>query len=204
MNHVSALLLAAGRSSRMGRLKGLLPWQGKPLIEWQITQLRQSVIDDLIVVLGYQAEQYEPYLQAFEITTVLNTDCNRGKCSSILKGLQSVTPHTDAILIAAVDQPMRGETVNRMIRFMEQSDKGIVIPVYRGKRGHPVLFSATLREELLQINEETQGLKNVLRTQSEKIAELHIDDSYVLYNFNRPSDFLSACYEERKETNAYK
>lgn len=188
----------------MGRLKGLLPWQGKPLIEWQITQLRQSVIDDLIVVLGYQAEQYEPYMQAFEIKTVLNPDYDRGKCSSILMGLPVLSPYTDAILIAAVDQPVRGETVNRMIRFMEQSDKGIVIPVYRGKRGHPVLFSATLREELLQINEETQGLKNVLRIHSEEIAELHIDDSYVLYNFNRPSDFLSACYEERKETNAYK
>lgn len=189
MRHVSAILLAAGRSSRMGRLKGLLPWEGKPLIAWQITQLQLSLVDEIVVVLGYEAEYYERVIQPYRVLSVLNTDYNEGKTTSIIQGLKAIGPQTEAILVVAVDQPLRKQTVNRMIQHMSHTRKAIVIPVYENKRGHPVLFSAVLKKELLQISENTQGLKRIIRTHYEQISELHIDDAWVSYNFNRPSDY---------------
>lgn len=203
MHNVSALLLAAGRSTRMGLLKGLLPWQGKPLIEWQIMQLQQSLIDDIIVILGYKAEQYEPLLHPYKVKTVINSVYNQGKTSSILKGLEVVTPKTEEILITAVDQPLNVNTINHMIRYMKHSGKAIVIPVHRGKRGHPILFSASLMKSLSNINENTKGLKHVIRTYSEQIAEMDTDDSYVLYNFNYPRDYVFARNVHKEDMHAY-
>lgn len=190
MRRVSAILLAAGRSQRMGRLKGLLPWQGTSLIEWQLTQLEQSLIDDIVVVLGYGANRYEPLIQRHQIRSVINNDYEQGKTSSILKGLKTISPQAEAVLIAAVDQPLRERTINHMIKHMVHTNQAIVIPIYGNQRGHPVLFSASLKGELLRISEQTHGLKNIIRTHHELISELHTDDAYVLYNFNRPSDYL--------------
>lgn len=198
MRHVSAILLAAGRSSRMGQLKGFLPWEGKPLIEWQITQLQQSLVSEIVVVLGYEADRYKQILQPYRVRSICNTDYDEGKTSSIVQGLKAISPQAEAILVAAVDQPLREQTINRMIQHMSHTGKPIVIPVYEKKRGHPVLFSAILKEQLMQISEKTQGLKNVIRTHNEHVSELHMDDPYVSHNFNRPSDYLSVASPRKR------
>lgn len=186
----SAVLLAAGRSTRMGTLKALLPWKGQTLIEYQITQITQSTVHDLVVVLGYRADELEKLLRPYGVKTVVNSSFDQGKTSSIRTGIKAIHPKTKGIFICAVDQPIAISTLSQMIHCLETTQAPVVIPIYQSRRGHPVLFHVRLTDDLLKINEETKGLRNVLSKYQNEIAELPVADRDVLFNFNRPKDYL--------------
>lgn len=186
----TAILLAAGRSSRMGRPKGLLQWKGKPLIRHQLEQLGLSRIDKIIVVLGYQPEIYEPFMDHKDgkVTILKNENWQQGKSSSILKGLSAIGNHCRAILFVNIDQPITFRIVNQLIASYEKTGAKIHIPVFRHRKGHPVLFSSELLEALYLVNEESQGLKCIIRAYQEEIELVNVDDPGILYNFNTPAD----------------
>ena len=187
----TAILLAAGRSSRMGQLKGLLDWNGKPLIKYQLEQLFSSLLDQIILVLGYQVETYLSVIQ--KDTTSLMVVCNEkweeGKSSSIRKGLQAVHQDCKAILFINLDQPVTNKIVNHLIYSFETKSQKIHIPSYQGRRGHPILISSQLLGELKQVNEQTQGLRNIIRIHSNEIQLIETGDPKILYNFNSPLDY---------------
>lgn len=125
MKTVSSILLAAGRSTRMERPKGLLPWQGRTLIESQVNAILQSSVCELVVVLGYRANVYAPLIRKHNhrIKIVVNDAYDEGKTASIRKGLKAIHPASEAVLIVNVDQPVTAHTVDRMIRHMEKNKK---------------------------------------------------------------------------------
>ncbi|SFJ54049.1 molybdenum cofactor cytidylyltransferase [Thermoflavimicrobium dichotomicum] len=186
----TAILLAAGRSSRMGRPKGLLQWNEKPLIRNQLEQLGLSRIHKIIVVLGYKPEVYEPFMdhQDGKITVLWNENWEQGKSSSILKGLSAIDHHCRAILFVNIDQPVSSRIVNQLIDSYEKTGRKIHIPVFQHRKGHPVLISTELLEALYLVNEESQGLKSIIRAYQEDIELVHVEDPSVLYNFNTPAD----------------
>lgn len=196
MVNCAAILLAAGKSSRMGSLKALLPWEGTTLLEHQLLQVNRSKVDQLIVVLGYQSTKLLSYFEDFSGQLVWNENYEKGKTESIKKGLLSLNENIDCFIIASVDQPIKQALIDSMINcFMETKSK-IMIPVYDGKRGHPILFSSELIEELLQINEDTRGLKAILHKRKSEIHELLVSDRSVLFNFNSPEDYEQAFLKE--------
>jgi molybdenum cofactor cytidylyltransferase len=194
----TAILLAAGRSSRMGQLKGLLDWKGKPLIKYQLEQLFSSLLDQIILVLGYQAEEYLSVIQ--KDTTSLMVVCNEkweeGKSSSIRKGLHTMNRDCKAILFVNLDQPVTNKIVNQLIYSFETNSQKIHIPSCQGRRGHPVLFSSQLLGELKQVNEQTQGLRNIIRIHSNEIQLVETGDPKILYNFNSPLDYKGGSSNE--------
>lgn len=197
----SAILLTAGKSTRMGSLKALLPWKGTTLLQHQLVQVNLSKVDQLIVVLGYQSTKLLPYLENGSAQLVWNEHYEMGKTESIKKGLLSLNGNSDCIIIASVDQPMSQTLIDAMInRFIETKSK-IIIPVYNGKRGHPILFSTELLEELRQINEETNGLKAIVHKRKQEISELTVEDCSVLFNFNSPKDYEAGILEGRSKLN---
>lgn len=186
---MSAILLAAGFSSRMRRVKALLPWKGRTLIEYQIEQMMQAGFDEIIVVLGYKAEKLKNVLSPYDVKLVLNPNFAQGKTTSIRKGAAFIQKPVEVILVSAVDQPVSSRTLEVMIEHLLESKAPIAIPVYREKRGHPILFSGNVKEDLLVVNEETKGLRNVIRKYNEEVIEVPVEDEAVLWNFNHPHEY---------------
>jgi molybdenum cofactor cytidylyltransferase len=188
----TAILLAAGKSTRMGSLKGLLPWEGKTLFEHQLMSLEKSLIDEIIVVVGYQAENFMKITKEHSIKTVYNQHFQSGKCSSLLAGLRTMESGSDAILVVAVDQPTSFEVINRLLESLSKSEAKIAVPLFNGKRGHPVLFSGSILEDLLSIKEETLGIRSVFQKYKERISEVPINDCFIQLNINTPEDYEAA------------
>lgn len=185
----SAILLTAGKSTRMGSLKALLPWEGKTLLEHQLSQFKQSSVDQIIVVLGYQSNKLLPYLENSPAQLVCNEHFEKGKTESIKRGIHSIHDNADCLIIASVDTPLYHSLIDEMINQFIKTKSKIIIPIYKGKRGHPILFSTELLEELSQINEETKGLKAIIHKRKNEIYELEVVDHSVLFNFNSPQDY---------------
>src|SRR5690625_373625 len=181
---VSAILLAAGFSSRMGELKALLPWKGKTLIEYQIEQLLEVGLAEIFVVLGYRAEELQKRISAYDVITVLNENYPSGKSTSIQKGVSCVADDIDGILVSAVDQPVSSETLRTLIRAFHQTKRKVLIPVYQEKRGHPVLFSVSVKRDLMKVNEESKGLRNVIQKYHDAIEHIPVNEPHVLLNLN--------------------
>lgn len=200
MDKTAAILLAAGLSSRMGQIKALLPWKGKTLVQYQIEQMKQAEIDEIIVVLGFQAERLQNNISSFEVKAVLNENYVQGKSSSILKGISSLQGDPHGIFISAVDQPVPSDVLKKMMKRLEETEAAAVIPTYENKRGHPILFNGSLKDDLLLIKEETMGLRSVIQKFQQQIIYLDVNDPSVLFNFNRPEEYLNKRQEVPDES----
>jgi molybdenum cofactor cytidylyltransferase len=185
----AGLLLAAGKSTRMGCLKALLPWEGTTLLQFQLTQLERSMIDPIIIVLGYESNKLLPYVKESSAHIVWNPDYEKGKTESIKKGVLAVDDDADCFIITSVDQPVNHILLDALIHQFRQTKANIIIPVYNERRGHPILLSSKLRHEIKQLNEETHGLKAILQKRKHEIRELIVEDCSVLFNFNNEKDY---------------
>jgi molybdenum cofactor cytidylyltransferase len=190
--NVTGILLAAGYSSRMGTLKALLSWKGKTLIEHQLAEMNRSKLNQSIVVLGWQASLILPYIENSCAEVMLNDQYSLGKTESIKTGLKGMNQDAQCVLLINIDQPVNQQVINKLIEQYTRKNANIVIPVYNGRRGHPILFSAKLLEELSQIKEESKGLREIIQRRKDDISELEIDDPSILFNFNTIDDFNRA------------
>ncbi len=194
MPDIAAILLAAGESSRMGRSKALLPWQGVSLLEHQITALRSAGVDSVVVVLGHQADKLKPVLKGVDgVTWQINPDYLQGKTTSIKVGVRSLGPNKpDALLLLNVDQPRSAETIRHLLQEHHSRKNLITIPEYRGKGGHPIVLDSALLEELLSINEETLGIKAVVQRNQGLTRRLEMGTPEVLWDLNTPEEYQAA------------
>ncbi|WP_026581678.1 nucleotidyltransferase family protein [Bacillus sp. J33] len=187
----TAILLAGGQSSRMGQLKGLLPWQGRTLFEFQIETLLKSPFSDVITVLGYRSELFEPIAKNYPVKIIKNNLFHTGKCSSIIAGLKAAGVAQN-ILISAVDQPASKQTIESLYSGHAKEKSLITVPVYKNKRGHPVLFSKLLHQDLLTIKEESKGLRSIFQKYKNDVLEIPVNDSGILLNLNTLNDYKRA------------
>lgn len=192
MPFVSAVLTAAGLSSRMGRPKPLLRWRGKTLVESQIESLLEAGADEVIVVLGYKAEEVAPYVSGKSVREVMNSRYREGRTSSIKAGLEEVSPDATDIVIMAVDQPRTPQIVSDVINAHLEADALLTSPRYRGRGGHPLVFSARLLPELGRISEENQGLREVFECHRAEINEVVFDDPTIRLDLNTPAAYNEA------------
>jgi molybdenum cofactor cytidylyltransferase len=201
MGGVAAVLLAAGESTRMGRPKALLPWQSLTLLESQLRSLQQAGIKDIVLVTGHRAAELKRIASKHKnVCTVYNPDYRQGKTTSIKAGIRALPGSPHSILILAVDQPRSASTIRALIEAHNKPNALISYPSYKGKGGHPILFSATLLHELLEITEETQGLKAVIRRHSQQVQKVELDASEVLLDINTPEDYERALLQKGTAT----
>ena len=207
---VVALLLAAGESERMGTPKALLEWHGQPLLSHQIQQIQKSRLSECIVVLGKDAGLLLPLLHAplrpgWKARPVYNPRYQEGKCASIQAGLAAIATPPDGILVASVDQPLDAALLNALLRTAETEwekcdaagRRSIIVPAFHGRSGHPPLFRAALFAELMGVNEETQGLKAIVRRHPSRVLHMPWHDPGILLNLNTPLDL--ATMDPRRE-----
>ncbi|MYA62887.1 MAG: nucleotidyltransferase family protein [Dehalococcoidia bacterium] len=196
---VSAVLTAAGLSSRMGRPKPLLPWRGKTLVESQIQSLIEAGANEVIVVLGHEAEEVAPYVSGKAVRDVMNPLYKEGRTSSIRAGLEAVSPEATDIVIMAVDQPRTPQIVSDVINAHLEAGALLTSPRYRGRGGHPLIFSACLLPELGRISEKNQGLREVFERHRAEINEVVFDDPAIRLDLNTPEAYNEAFERHGRE-----
>lgn len=194
-NRVSAILAAAGLSSRMGRPKPLLPWRGATLVESQIRALLDGGADEVVVVLGSRADEIAPYAESAGGKVALNPDYESGRASSIRAGLGAISPDAAHILILGVDQPRTAAIVASVVESHLSSDAPITSPRVGGRGGHPLIFSARLLPELRRISERRQGLREVFERHRAEINAVRLNDPMARLDLNTPQAYERA-YEQ--------
>lgn len=144
----------------MGRPKQLLPFGKSTILEQAIDNLLGSQVDEIVVVVGHRAEEIAKVVALKPVKLVVNPDYTQGMSTSIIAGLNAVNNQAKAFMIALGDEPLiDSRTVNRLIEAFCNHDRGIVIPTYRGRRGHPVIFIRKYRRELLALKGDIGGRK---------------------------------------------
>ena len=195
---ITAVVLAAGKSERMGRPKMLLPFGRETLIETVLAGVLRSRVDDVVVVLGAHRETIEPVVSKFALRTVFNSDFGAGMLSSVLRGLREVPAAAQAFLVVLGDQPFPPATViDRLIAAHKISGKGIVLPVHRGRRGHPVLIDMRFRDEVTALDPSV-GLRQLLRDHPDDVLEVPVRTPAVLMDVDRPDDYRKALASKRR------
>lgn len=188
MIRAAAILLAAGRSRRLGRPKPLLPWGEGTLIAYQIAELAAAGCQPIIVVLGHEAGAVLPHLDHPSVEAIINPRYEEGRASSLRAGAQSVPADAEAVVILSVDQPRPRDALRRLLAEHERGGALITQPEHRGHRGHPVVVSARLLPELRQATDETLGLRAVLRAHADRTRLVPFDDPVVTVDLNTPGD----------------
>jgi molybdenum cofactor cytidylyltransferase len=169
MSRVSAVLLGAGESRRMGVDKLSLPWGRKTMLRHCFETLLRSEVHELIVVLSTQNKGARNQFPGRKVKTVINPLSKMGMSSSIRKGLQRIHPCCRGILIALGDQPLlRTRTINALIRNFNEGKGGIIVPSFCGRRGHPVIFHRKYKKELLDLRGDVGG-RSIIESHPEDV-----------------------------------
>ena len=190
---VSAILLAAGESKRMGRPKLLLKWGRSTVIEKCVDTLLASNIDELIVVLGYRAGAIRRKLGSRRLKAVVNPHYQLGMSTSVRSGLGEVSPSCEAVLIALADQPsIEKDLINRLIDEYRENPHGIVLPSYRGERGHPVILNRLRYQEAMENLTGDRGCKPILDLHPEDILEVEGESEAAVADIDSWEEYRSA------------
>ena len=187
---ISAILLAAGQSRRMGGENKLTKEiEGIPLIKRSVKNIIDSAVDELIIVLGYQKEIIEKLIDKNEkIKFIFNKNFESGMASSIKTGLNNLSEKTEAFFICLGDMPMVNQnTYNHLIK--SRNNKEIIVPTYKGQQGNPVLFDKSMKEKVLDIRGDV-GAKKILELNKAKILNVKITNQSIRKDFNTKDDFI--------------
>ena len=188
----SAIILAAGKSTRMGELKPLAQFGRQTFLETILQNFKNAGIEDVLIVLGYKAEQIAKELNFRPDDFTINKNYSLGQFSSVQAGVKNLKSNCTGVFLALVDQPQISPDIIAKIRkvFEENSDK-IVIPTLNGKRGHPPVLPKWLFHEILIAN-PTQKTSEIIRSHPDKVYELEIGDESILWNINTKQDLERA------------
>jgi molybdenum cofactor cytidylyltransferase len=185
----AALILAAGESSRMKTLKPLLPLEGQMVIEKVIGLFRMIDIKNILVVLGYAADQLIPVLDKHDVTYVINKDYQNGMFSSVRTGVEHLGGGCRSFFIMPADMPfVRVETLQKLLLAFQETGKAVCRPQYQGRRGHPPLIAATLIPAILAFKDQG-GLRALFGAHEESCVDVDCGDPGILIDLDTPEDY---------------
>jgi molybdenum cofactor cytidylyltransferase len=183
---LAAVILSGGASSRMGSPKALLPYRGKTFLEHLLGATRHPKLSARRVVLGPDAEAIQKAVALSPAEVVINADWGLGQLSSIQAALRSLPAGTHGILLSLIDHPLITATlVDGLIEEFYKSHAPIVLPTFCGRRGHPVIFSATLYQELLEAPLDV-GARAVVWAHRMEVRECDTSEEGCVLNVNDP------------------
>lgn len=189
---LAAVILSGGASRRMGSPKALLSYQGRPFLEHLLDVARHPKIGVRRVVLGADAEPIAKEVNLSPDEIVINDQWEQGQLSSIQTALRSLPPDTDGVILLLIDHPLISSVlVGELIESFYTSRKPIVLPVYEGRRGHPVIFSSALYQELMNAPLET-GARSVVWSHAGEVQIVQTNEEGCVLNLNDPGTMQKA------------
>ena len=192
MSHVTAILTAAGYSSRMGCSKALLPWKETTLIRHQVCSLRRGGCREVVVVLGHRADELYSELVGHDVTLAKNADYETGRLSSIKCGIEAASLEADCYVLLGVDQPRHHSVIESLIKSHVATESLITSPRFENKGGHPVIFSSKLRKEILTLDEGDGGLRKVFNEYRDVVNEVRFPDPEIRLDLNTMEEYETA------------
>ena len=189
MVKVSAILLAAGESRRMGTSKLALPWGRETVLQHGLHVLLQSRVMEVVVVLSNRTRDLKSLLRGPRVKLVMNPDYRKGMSTSIRRGLRAVDSRSEGVLIALGDQPfLKPATVNLLLRAFKKGKGSIVVPLFQGRRGHPVLFDRKYVTGLSRLTRDV-GARSLLRESPRNIVEVKTRSKGVVADIDTWQDY---------------
>ena len=189
MNEIWAIILAAGASTRMKRQKLLLPFNGKTIIETVAENVRQSVNSNMMVVLGSHHEQIREKFVNYNVKFCVNENYLDGMLSSVICGFRALPDEAKAALIFLGDQPqIPSQVTDLVIETWQKSGKGIVIPAFNGRRGHPVLIETRYKTEIEKLDPH-KGLRLLSEKFKDDVFEVECNIPEILRDIDTPDEY---------------
>jgi molybdenum cofactor cytidylyltransferase len=187
---ISLMVLAAGKSTRMKENKLLLKINGDTLIEHVVKRAKESSVDEVVVVLGYEASKMRERLEKIDCKLAVNENYSKGQSESVKVGLSTVSSNAEAVMILPADVALiDAECINRVVEEYRRSKSRIVIASHQRQSGHPILLDRSLFPEAAKINEDTQGLKAVINRHRAEIKYVEAGTDNVLIDIDTREEF---------------
>jgi len=188
---VSAILLGAGESKRMGVDKLSLPWGRKTVLDHTLETLLRSKVKEVITVIRDSKRARVGQIKDHKLKIVTNPYYKQGMSTSIRRGLQVVDPRSQGVLIALGDQPLlKTRTIDALIHVFTQKRATIVVPSYKGKQGHPVIFHRRYVNELLKLKGDVGG-RSIIEKYPKEVWLVHVKSRGVTKDMDTWKDYES-------------
>jgi len=189
MKKIWAIILAAGASTRMKHQKLLLPFKGKTIIETVVENVARSVSSNILVVLGSHREQIQEQLVNSAVKIGVNENYMDGMLSSVICGFRALPGEAKAALIFLADQPqIPAQVTDLVIKAWIESGKGIVIPTFNGRRGHPVLIETRYKVDIERLDPE-KGLRVLSEKFKNDVFEVECSIPEILRDIDTPEEY---------------
>lgn len=186
---LSAIILAAGFSSRIQGFKPLLPLGDGTLVERVISLYKRSGIENVRVVTGYQRDELLPIIEKLDVRVLVNPRYSDGMFSSVLCGLRSLGVDCAACFIHPVDIPLVSRhTVSKLIDSLRATPDSIIRPCFQNRRGHPLLIPSRFFKHIIGF-EQPGGLRAALRPLESSTVTIEVDDENILFDVDTPEDY---------------
>ncbi len=187
MSKVAALVLAAGRSTRMGSNKMLIVLDGKPLVQHVVETALASKANPVFVITGHQAELVEAALHGFKVIFVHNANYASGLSSSLICGVKALQDDITGVIVLLGDMPRISlASVNALVDAFEANpNKLFVVPVIGGERGNPVLLSRFMFKDIAQLKGD-KGARTLIDEAGMDVLELSLNDLFLLVDADTP------------------
>lgn len=191
MTKICGIILAAGESKRMGSPKMLLPYKGKTIIETVIANVTSSNVDSTLVVLGAVRDEILKKISYMAVKHCFNENYINGMLSSVICGFSSLPYGFDAAMIFLGDQPMvETSVINHIIDEYHNSGKGILIPVYEKKRGHPLMIDKKYLAEIVNLNQD-EGLRSLAQKFHKDVLEIEVNTLSILKDIDTFEEYTN-------------
>ncbi len=193
---ISAILLTAGRSRRMGAFKPLLPFGAQTVIETCINNLLAAQVEEVVVVLGHRAAEVRARLSDLPIRFAMNTEVESEMSASIARGVEALSSRGEgAVLVALADQPaVTVQQIESVIAAHRRTGARLVVPEWQGRGGHPVLIDLKFRASLLKLDSR-RGLRALFDAHANEVLRVPVASPYIARDMDTWEDYR-ALHEE--------
>ena len=193
---IAAIVLTAGKSERMGGPKALLSFRGRTFLENILDAISRSSVRHTVIVVGHHRQEIERCITS-PVRIVFNANYEKGMITSLQAGIRSLPAETRGALLFLVDHPLVDpQTIELLIANL--AEDRIVVPIFEGRRGHPVLFGAAIMQEILALS-PSEGANIVVRKDPSRIVQVSVNSPGILVDVDTPEDYqtLQNDYEPR-------
>ena len=182
----------------MGEPKQLLPFRNSTIIETIIDNMLESKLDEVIVVIGHESDKVHGTIQNKPVRVAFNANYQQGMLTSAQCGVQALPDCAEAFALMLVDQPfITADLINRVVDAYKDSNKGISLPSYNYRRGHPAIFNRRYASDILALEAESGGIRSLFKTNADDIHYVIVDTNRVLRDIDYRRDYEEALQDEK-------